>query len=288
LLRQEYRESFSLSERALRIAIQIADREGEAASRGRLAVTAAWLADYDTALREFDAAIETYESIGHKRGLAVTETNRALPLMRVGLFNEALEAVERSNAYFHVVQEKRTIVANNVNASFITLQLGDAVKAKSFASAALADARDVGFPVFEAAALANLGNAERTLRQFSEAIAHLESGLSIRRPIQEARDFVDDLADLTLCYVGAGRYGDARATARELFAVGHDSLENAFWPHYAWWSAAQGLDAGGDLSDAVEARLRARDELRRFADRIPRRLRAGFLSIPINALIAQG
>ena len=86
LLRQEYRECFELTTRALALHLATNDREGEAASRGRLAVTAAWLADYDTALREFERALETYESIGNKRGLAVTHTNRTLLLMRLGLF----------------------------------------------------------------------------------------------------------------------------------------------------------------------------------------------------------
>jgi hypothetical protein len=70
LLRQEYRECFELTSRALAHNVETGDREADAASRRRPAVTAAWLADFKTALREFDRALETYESIGHKRGIA--------------------------------------------------------------------------------------------------------------------------------------------------------------------------------------------------------------------------
>lgn len=288
LLRQEYRECFAMTKRSLELQVATDDREGEAASRGRLAITAAWLTDYGLALREFDLALQTYESIGHKRGLAVTHTNRALLLIRLGLFADALVSIERSNAYFEVVQEKRTIVANQVNASFVNLQLGDAATAKALATTALGIAREMAYPVFEAAALSNLGNAERALGELDAAIAHMEAGIAIRRPVQEPRDFVDDLADLTVAYVSAGRDDEALTTARELRAVGAaTSFAGAFWPHYAWWAAAQGLEAGGAHDDARAASSRAQSELHEFAQGIQdEKTRDAFLAIPINATIA--
>ena len=277
-----------MTKRSLELQVATDDREGEAASRGRLAITAAWLTDYGLALREFDLALQTYESIGHKRGLAVTHTNRALLLIRLGLFADALLSIERSNAYFEVVQEKRTIVANQVNASFVNLQLGDAATAKALATTALGIAREMAYPVFEAAALSNLGNAERALGELDAAIAHMETGIAIRRPVQEPRDFVDDLADLTVAYVAAGRDDEALATARELRAVGAaTSFAGAFWPHYAWWAAAQGLEAGGAHDDARAASSRAQSELHEFAQGIQdEKTRDAFLAIPINATIA--
>ncbi|MEO6836222.1 MAG: AAA family ATPase [Candidatus Tumulicola sp.] len=287
LLRQEYAECFALTKRSLELQVATDDREGEAASRGRLAVTAAWLADYGLALREFDLALETYESIGHKRGLAVTHTNRALLLMRLGLFDEALISIGRSNAFFETVQEKRTIVANEVNASFVRLQLGDAPAAKALAASALLAAREIAYPIFEAAALANLGNAERALGDLDAAIGHMEAGIAIRRPIQEPRDFVDDLADLTLAYVSAGQNEAALATAQEMRAIGAAPLRGAFWPHYVWWATAQGLTAGGAHAEARHAAMRARAELQSFAQGIQdARTRETFLSLPLNATIA--
>ncbi|MGD0476139.1 MAG: AAA family ATPase [Candidatus Velthaea sp.] len=287
LLRQEYRESFELSKEALAIQVATNDREAEAASRGRLAVTAAWLADFGTALREFDLALRTYESIGHKRGLALTHTNRTMQLMRLGLFDEALASIERSNALFETVHEQRTIVANGVNASFVQLHRGDPVKARALAHDALVAAREIGFPVFEAAALANLGNAERELGQFDAAIEHMQAGIALRRPIQAAAEFVDDLSDLALCYAMAGRDHDALATARELAAIGESSFEHAFWPHYIYWAMGAGFRAGDEREQARRAVARARVELFRFAGHIDdERARAAFLAVPVNARIA--
>jgi DNA-binding SARP family transcriptional activator/predicted ATPase len=289
LLRQDYRECYTLTERSLELHLALNDREGEASSRGRLAVTAVWLGDYTVALREFDAAVAIYEALGHKRGLATSYANRTLLLMRLGLFTEALESIERSNRLFDKVQERRTIAANQVNASFVNLHLGRAVEAKALAVSALQITRQIAYPVFEAAALANLGNAERVLGEIDGAVAHMEAGLSIRRSIQESGDFADDLADLTLAYLNAGRNDDAFSTARELFAIGSASFDGVFWPHYAWWAAAHGLAAGGAEREAREASARARAELKAFAERIAdERMRAAFLLVPINARIAQG
>lgn len=287
LLRQDYRECFSLTERALQLNLALNDREGEAGSRGRLAVTAAWLGDYTYALREFDEAVAIYESLEHKRGLASSYTNRTVLLMRVGLFAEALRSIERSNELFDIVQEKRTIAANQVNASFANVQLGNAAAAKAFASSALRITREIAYPVFEAAALANLGNAERALGELDAAIGHMEEGVAIRRSVQEPRDFVDDLADLTFAYLAAGRAGEAGAAARELLALGEDSFEGAFWPQYAWWATAAGLAAGGAEREARHARERAHAELADFAARIAdERIRAAFLNVPVNRTIA--
>jgi tetratricopeptide (TPR) repeat protein len=144
----------------------------------------------------------------------------------------------------------------------------------------------MAYPVFEAAALANLGNAELALGETAAAIEHMEAGLAIRRSIQEPRDFVDDLADLTLAYVSAGRNDQALATARELLSIGSASFDGAFWPQYAWWAASQGLAAGGDASEARRAAARARLELAEFAERIgDEATRSAFLRVPVNATI---
>ncbi len=287
LLRQQYRECFSLTQRSLELYVRANDREGQATARGRLAVTAAWLGDYTFALQEFDAALATYEALGHKRGIALTHTNRALLLLRTGAFAEALRSIDRSNELFEAVREKRTLVANRVNASFVHGQLGHLDTAKELALSALTLSRELGYPVFEAAALSTLGNAERRLGDFDAAIEHFEASLAIRRPVQEARDFVDDLTDLALAYVEAQRPERALQVARELTCIGAESFDGALWPHYAWWAAAQAFRVAGVAREADAAVARARSTLSSFAARIEdESARAAFLDLPVNRTIA--
>lgn len=288
LLQQKYRDSFALTKRCLELYILLNDREGQASSRGRLAATATWLGDYAFALQEFEEALAIYESLENKRGIFTTQTNRAMLLARLGLFDEALASVERATQLFAIVRETRTAIANEVNASFVNLQTGDAAKAKRLAVSALKKAREIAYPVFEAAALANLGTAERLLGNPAAAIEHMEAGLAIRRSIQSPADFADDLADLTFAYLDAGRADDALAIARELVAIGSASFEGAFWPQYSWWAAAHGLAAGGGVDEARDARAKARSELAAFAERIAdEKIRSAFLQIPVNRAIAQ-
>lgn len=286
LLRADYRASYDLSRQALALQIETNDRDGEAQSRGRCAVSAAWLGDFAIALRDFEHAIETYASIGNKRGLALTHTNRTFLLMRLGLFEDAMRSIQQSNELFSVAHEERTVVANHVNASFVQLQLGDASTAKTLAGAALDLARTIGYPIFEAAALANLGNAERAMGDFDSAIAHMEAGVALRRPLQQSRDFVDDLADLALAYAGAGRSADAFAIANELCAIDDGSFQSALWPHYPRWAVAQSFAAAGDFERAAESAARAHADLQSFARAIDdRRARDAFLTVPINVSI---
>jgi predicted ATPase/DNA-binding SARP family transcriptional activator len=287
LLRQEYRECIEMTERALPVQIETGDREAEAASRGRIAAAASFTGAFRLALDQYEKTIATYEAMGHKRGLGVSFTNRAMLLLRLGLFDDALDSIERSKEYFESARERRTIVANLVNASFVKLQLGDAVAAKELAQTAVGIAKEIGFPAFEAGALANLGNAERALREFDEAIAHMEAGIALRRPIQESRDFVDDLSDLALAYVDAGRTSDALATALELERIGAESFDGSLWPQYPWWAISRAYAAAGKGAEGREAAARARAELERFARSIDdERARTAFLSVPVNRTIA--
>jgi tetratricopeptide (TPR) repeat protein len=206
--------------------------------------------------------------------------------MRLGLFAEALDCIGRSNALLETVQEQRIVACNHVNASFVYIQLGDALAAKNHAQRALALTREIQFPVFEAAALANLGNAERVLGNFDVAIEHMTAGIAIRRPIQDVREFVDDLADLTLAYAEAGRVAEAAASAEELDALSDSKFEGAFWSHYIWWAIGHGLRGNGEGVRASAAFRRAAAEVAQFAESIEdAAVRAAFYAIPVNARI---
>ncbi|MEO6991302.1 MAG: AAA family ATPase [Candidatus Baltobacteraceae bacterium] len=289
LLRQRYRESRDLTREALAIAVDIGDRDGEALARARIAANAAWLGEFDSALVEFDRAIALFESLGNKRGLAMTLTNKVLLAMRVGLFAEARELIERSNALLEIVQERRMTVANAVNASFVDLHCGEPEAALRQATVALELARTIGFPVFEAAALANLGNAERELGRLDEALEHMQEGLVIRRKHQDPGDFADDIADFALALVQAGKSEAALLCAEELAELMERGSIGALWPHYTAYAASQAFAAANEREQAYLFARRALEERDRFAASIgDERMRAAFLATrPSRLLSAQ-
>ncbi len=287
LLRQRYAESRELSGEALAIGQHVGDREMEALSRARIAVASVWLGDYDEAIGQFERSLEMYRAIGHRRGLCSTLTNKTLLAMRLGKFDEAVESIEQSNALLDVVREARMGIANDVNLSFIKLHTGDPKTAKMLAASALVRARSIGFPVFEAAALANLGNAKAALGEVDDAIADMEAGVAIRRAHQERRDFMDDLSDLALAYVRAGRIDRARKIGEELSEIAAETLGAALWPHYIWWAIAQVREAAGDAPGARAATEEAVAALEKFAAKIGNdQWREAFLAIDVNSKIA--
>ena len=287
LLNQQYSECRDLTREVLPLTQMIGDLDAEALAHGRVAVTSVWLEDFDEAASEFDLAVDILEKTGNKRALATTLTNRVLMAMRLGLFEEAQTLIERSNRLFDVVRERRTMVANASNLSFVRLQLGDVNGALHWAREAHEGARAIAFPVFEAAALSNLGNAERAAGRLEAAIAHMEAGLAIRRIHQAPDDYADDLADLTATYAQAERPDDALKCAQELAALAEGALTGAFWPHYVLHATAKGFAAAGDEALARTFARRARAELQRFAGAItdPAK-RTAFLAARANAEIA--
>lgn len=287
LLNQQYSECRDLTREVLPLTQTLGDLDAEALAHGRVAVTSVWLEDFDEAASEFDRAVDILEKTGNKRALATTLTNRVLMAMRLGLFEEAQTLIERSNRLFDVVRERRTMVANASNLSFVRLQLGDVDGALHWGREAYEGARAIAFPVFEAAALSNLGNAERAAGRLEAAIAHMETGLAIRRTHQAPDDYADDLADLTATYAQAGRSADALKCAQELAALAEGALTGAFWPHYVLHATAKGFAAAGDEALAQTFTRRARAELHRFAGAItdPAK-RTAFLAARANAEIA--
>ena len=287
LLQQRYAECCALSREALAINEQLGDREEAALSRSRIATVSAWLGDYEEAFRQFDLALEIYDAIGHRRGLCTTLTNKSIIAIRLGMFDEAAALIERSNALLDVVQEARMGVANDCNLSLVKLHMGDPQSAKALAASALDRARKIEFPIFEAGSLANLGNAKAALGELADGIADMEMGIAIRRAHQNRQDFVDDLSDLALAYLAAGRIDEARGVADELCEIAGKSLEGALWPQYIWRAVARVNEAAGDVERAGTARQEALIALNRFVASIGNEeWRKAFLTIDVNREIA--
>ncbi|HEV3155566.1 MAG TPA: AAA family ATPase [Candidatus Baltobacteraceae bacterium] len=283
LLRQEYRTAQEISLEVLSIATAIGDPDLEAYARARIAASAVWLGDLDRALTEFTAARDIFTALSNKRGLAIALTNQVQVNIRLGLFEEALAMIEQANSLLDVVKERRIVVANSVNRSFILLRVGDAEEALRQAEKALVDAREIGFPVFEAAALANIGNAERALGRLDDAIAHMRAGIDIRRAVQATPDFADDLSDLAIALADAGRGDEACCVSEELAATLEQTTTGPLWAHYAYWAASRGFAAAGESRRAADFQQLAQDRLRHFADSIKdEEIRKAFLAIDIS------
>ncbi len=275
-------DASELAREGLALARSIGDREEEADALQRLATAAIWQADFDRARRTFAEAAAAMEAIGNARGLSHALANEFVLSMRLGLLDDAGRLGQRVLALVERTHERRPLAVTKVNMSLSSLLRGDTESAKRLALEALDIAREIKFPLFEGAALSNLGNAERAAGDITAGLRHLEQGLALRKELLEPSDVLDDQCDLAVAYLQAGDLARAVATAADLLKVAEASAAGAYWPHYCWWAGALVRRATGDESGAAALLERAISEMTAFANRIADpQTRAAFLSLPV-------
>lgn len=274
-------DAADLAAEGVTLAHALGDREEEAAMLQRQAVTAIFQGDFELARRRFAAAAEAFDAIGHLRGLSHAQANQAVLAMRLGLLDEAQSLGDRTLLVAERTGDRRPLVVTLVNLSLVHTLRGDPVGAKRLALQALELSRAVGFPLFEGAALANLGNAERALGDAELGLQHIKEGLRLREGLLSPTDVLDDYCDLAVAHLQAGQLAHALSATAKLLRIAEKSLEGAFWPHVCFWTAAIVHHAAGNASTAGKHLRRAVTEMRAFAARISDpHTRAAFLALP--------
>jgi tetratricopeptide (TPR) repeat protein len=274
-------DAAELAAEGVTLARALGDREEEAAMLQRQAVTATWQRDFDVARRRFAAAAEAFDAIGHLRGMSHAQANQAVLALRLGLLDEAHSLGDRALAVAERTGDRRPLVVTFVNLSLVRILRDDPAGARRLALQGLEVARAVGFPLFEGAALANLGNAERALGNFDVGLKHIKEGLRIREGLLSPTDVLDDYCDLALGYLQARQLARALSATGTLLKVAEESTEGAFWPHVCFWTAALVHRAAGKKASSGSLLRRAMAEMRAFADGIADpQTRLAFLDLP--------
>jgi hypothetical protein len=129
----------------------------------------------------------------------------------------------------------------------IRLLAGAPAQAQAIGEAVLVDARSIENPLIEAAALANLGNAERELGAYGAALAHMSAAIAIRESLGLRATF-EELGDFALAQSASGGASAARNTADDIMRRAPGSADNTVWPHCCFWSAAYVYRACGDAT----------------------------------------
>ena len=190
---------------------------------------ATWQGDFDLARRSFAHAAAAFEVIGHIRGMSHAQANQAVLALRLGLLDQAESLGDRALMAVERTGDRRPLVVTLVNLSWCALC--EATRRRNrVALKALKVARDVGFPLFEGAALANLGNAERALGNFALGLKHIKEGLRIRQALLSPTDVLDDDCDLTLGHLQAGQLALALSATAKLLKIAQKSTEGLLAP----------------------------------------------------------
>lgn len=234
---------------------EMGDREGEAEAGARVASALSFQLRFEEASSEFARAADIYRALGNKLQLGYLLFNQTGSQMQLGLLDDARSSLVAALEIFETFDDFRGRAASLTNLSMVRLLQQAPEEAKDLGLQAVAVSREIANSVIEAAALANLGNAERELGDLSAALEHMNDALAIRERLHHSPTF-EELGDLALAQLKAGD-ADALRTADDIWQRADASGENTVWPHYCFWAAARVYHEHGDAAKAQAALRRA-------------------------------
>ncbi len=260
------------------------DREGEADAHARLAATLARLFHVSQALEHYEKAAVLYASLGKRQGQAAVLLNRGMLANTLGRYAEAMTGLQQAEVLFTAMHDRRGMASCAINLSAVAIYQEDYPLAEEYARTARTLARTIQIPLFEAAALGNLGEAELHLGALDRAIGYLLEALALRRQQHlPPADSATDLSILVIAYLRAGEMKQARHVTDELLVLVAAKGDTIYDPQLALWAAAQTYRARGQSRRSAELLAQAHVILQEKAVAIPDpESRAAFLQIPYN------
>ncbi|HZZ64879.1 MAG TPA: AAA family ATPase [Candidatus Baltobacteraceae bacterium] len=259
IMRRDFPRALTDSTEAQRRYREIGDREGEAEAGVRVASALSFQVRFEEAAAEFAAAAAIYRSLGNRLQLAYLLFNQTGSQMQLGLLEDARASLMTALEIFQAFDDTRGRAVVLTNLSMVRLLQQQATEAKELGARALQLSREIANSVIEAAALANLGNAERELGELDAALTHMNEAIAVRERLGRPATF-EELADLALAQLKAGDQGALR-TAHDIMSRAQTSGENTVWPHYCFWAAARVYHDSGDEAGAAAALQRAREHV---------------------------
>ncbi len=257
IMRRDFARALTDARESQRRHREIGDREGEAEASARVASALSFLLRFEEADAEFSAAAELYRALGNRLKLGYLLFNQTGSQIQLGLLEDAGDSLTAALDIFEAFDDMRGRAACLANLSMVRLLQQAPQEAKEIGVRALAAARDIANSVIEAAALANLGNAEREIGDLTAALAHMHDAIAIRARLNRPATF-EELGDLALAQMKAGDDA-AVCTADDIVERADVSSENTVLPHYCFWAAARVYHARGDERKATAALQRAHD-----------------------------
>jgi len=258
--RRDFPRALADSQQAQQRYREIGDREGEAEASARLAAALSMQMHLEEASAVFATAAGIYRALGNRRQLAYVLFNQTGNQMQLGLLDEARASLSAALEIFESVIDPRGRAVCLTNLSMVRLLQQDPAEAKAVGAQALQAAREISNSIIEAAALANLGNAERELGELDAALEHMKEAIAIRERLGRPATF-EELGDLALAQLKAGDDA-ALQTADDIMRRADVSGENTVWPHYCFWAAARVYHSHGAAPQSEAALQKAREHVR--------------------------
>ena len=288
LAQQDYAAMSRFAAEAHDVSRSTGDREGEALALHTMANGLVYTFRVADAESYYLRALELYERIGHRVGLASIFVDLGLFHTELGLLDRALDFYARAREIADELGFRFVACVERIDASYCRRLRGELHAAKECAEEGLAIAREIRAQHLESAALGTLGAAECGLGAYADAIAHLTVAVALRRPAGATPRLGDNLCALALAHVRAGERDPAAEAARELLALYDANPKLAPQPSEWLWTAAQVELACGRTDAARKLLLQAGSVMRARAAAIDdAAARAAYLALPFNRAVEE-
>jgi len=288
LAQQDYAAMSRFAAEAHDVSRAIGDREGEALALHTIANGLVYTFSVGDAESYYLRALELYERIGHRVGLASIFVDLGLFHTELGLLDRALEFYTRARELADEIAFPFVACVERIDASYCYRLRGELDMAKASAESALAIARDIKSQHLESAALGTLGAAECALGDNAAATAHLVRAVELRRPAGATPRLGDNLCALALASVRAGDGDAARRAADELLALYDANPKLAPQPTEWLWAAAQ-VALASHRADAARKLLRQAHSVMQARAAVigDAATRAAYLALPFNRAVTE-
>jgi tetratricopeptide (TPR) repeat protein len=288
LAQQDYAAMSRFADEAFEVSRRIGDREGEALALHTMANGLVYTFRVSEAESFYLRALELYERIGHRVGLASIFVDLGLFHTELGLLDRALDFYARARELADEIGFRFVACVERIDASYCRRLRGELEAAKECAESALALAREIRSVHLESAALGTLGAAECGLGAYADAREHLAVAVELRRAAGATPRLGDNLCAFALASIGAGEVAAASRAAEELLALYDSNPKLAPQPTEWLWTAAQ-VELACGRGEAARTLLRhAESVMRARAAAIDDAgTRAAYLALPFNRAVAE-
>ncbi|MEH1016655.1 tetratricopeptide repeat protein [Micromonospora sp. CPCC 206060] len=224
-----WQDQSTVQQLALRAAVQVGDRTGQARAHRNRAVACLRLGCFDEAHDHLAQALTLHDALGDHVGAGRTELNLGILAERQGRYRQALDHAQRAFDRFTLAGHAHGQANALNNIGWYHIQLGDHRQALDHCRRALAEHQRIGNRYWEAHAWDSLGYAHHHLGEHAEAVDCYQQALARWREAGERyyeATTLTHLADTRHC---AGDPGPARTAWRQALDIfdqlGHPDAE---------------------------------------------------------------
>ncbi len=278
----DFEEIPRIANEALGHALEIGDIEGQGYAYQNLALSTWYRFDLASQREYLRLALAAFERVQKPISLASVRVNTGVASQHLGRFEEAEAEYLAGRALADSVEHHGLVVLATANLASLASMRGDHARARRLALEAVALARRHNLKFEKYVALEYLGTAETGLGMFASARRHFEGSLRARRK-RDPRGILEVLTEMIPAQLGLGAVDEALAVAEELLRGLEGKRERVTFPASSLHRAAVALAAAGQGTRAATLHTEALALLHDMAARIPDEpSREGYLALALH------